>query len=164
MLAGWLFADLLLVLFVTAFASLPAPPVTSGPHPGKTVKPTQSPSPSPTVTPTPRVLVQQPLTFTVADVSSADVASSDPTTHAAAVTQLLGELQNQLASRRMQGHQVGFVIVLAYGPIDGISQAISTANSVVGILKAKESQFSGTAGLGYWSGSPGFEFKIFFFA
>lgn len=161
MLAGWLFADLLLVLFVTAFVSLPAPPVVGAVH--ATAKPTPSPSSTPTVTP-PRVLEQQPQTFTVTDVSPTDVSSSDAATSTAAIAKLVGELRNQLAAHGMQGRQVGFVIVLAYGPIDGIGPAISTANSVVGILKAKESQFSGAAGLGYWTGSPGFEFKIFFFA
>lgn len=160
MLAGWLFADLLLVLFITAFVSLSAPNPVSAVHPNGRVKP------KPTHTPTSRtrVLEQQPQTFSVKDVSPADVASPNAPTHAAAVAKLLGELKRQLASRGTQGRQAGFVIILAYGPVDGIGQAISTANSVVGILKAKESQFSGIAGLGYWSGSPGFEFKIFFFA
>jgi hypothetical protein len=110
------------------------------------------------------VLEQQPQTFDVTGVSPADVASSDAATRAAAVRQLLGELRAKLAARGMQGRQAGFVIVLAYAPINDISQAISAATSIVGDLKAKESQFSGVAGLGYWSGSPGFEFKIFFFA
>jgi len=161
MLAGWLFADLLLVLFVTAFASLPAPRVMSGPHPGITATPT--PTPTPTPRPKLRVLEQNPQTFTVADVSPAAVASSDATTKAAAVARLLGELRTQLAAQELQGRQAGFVIVFAYGPADGIGPAISTANSVVTTLKT-EAQFKGSAGLGYWSGSPGFEFKIFFFA
>jgi hypothetical protein len=177
MLAGWLFADLLLVLFITAFTSLSAPPAPSGaakpaptptPAPAHTPKPKPKPkpkpTPSPTATPQPRVLEEQPETFTVGDVSPADVSSPDTATRAAAIGKLLGELHRQLTARRLQGRQAGFVIVLAYGPIYGIGQAISTADSVVGILKAKESQFSGVAGLGYWSGSSGFEFKIFFFA
>jgi hypothetical protein len=166
MLAGWLFADLILVLFIAAFTSLPAPPAPSGAAP--TSSPTHgltpSPKPSAHATARPRVLEEQPQTFSVGDVSPADVSSSDPATSAAAVGKLLGELRNELAARKVQGRQAGFVIVLAYGPIDGIGQAISTANSVVGILKKQESQFSGAAGLGYWSGSAGFEFKIFFFA
>jgi hypothetical protein len=164
MLAGWLFADLLLVLFITAFTSLPAPTVASVVHPSSTAKPKPTPTPTATPTPQPRVLEQEPQTFTITDVSPTDVTSSDPAASAAAVVRLLGELQKQLAARGLQGRQAGFVIVLAYGPVDGIGQAISAANSVEGILKAKESQFSGVAGLGYWSGSPGFEFKIFFFA
>lgn len=162
MLAGWLFADLLLVLFIAAFTSLSAPPAPSGAAPASSTTP--SPTPSAHATTRPRVLEEQPQTFSVGDVSPADVSSSDPATSAAAVGKLLGELRKQLAASKLQGRQAGFVIVLAYGPIDGIGQAISTANSVVGILKKKESQFSGAAGLGYWSGSAGFEFKIFFFA
>jgi hypothetical protein len=159
MLAGWLFADLLLVLFVTAFASLPAPRVMSSPHPGSTATPTPTPTPRPQL----RVLEQNPQTFTVADVSPTAVASSDATTKAAAVAKLLGELRTQLADRKLQGRQAGFVIVFAYGPLDGISRAISAANSVWRTLKT-EAQFKGIAGQGYWSGSAGFEFKIFFFA
>lgn len=160
MLAGWLFADLLLMLFLAAFTSLPAPPIVRAAHPGHTAKPT--PSPTPTVPP--RVLAQQPQTFTITDVSPASVVSSDEATRSAAITKLLGELRTQLADRGLRGRQAGFVIVFAYAPIDNIGQAISAANSVVDTLKAKESQFSGVAGLGYWSGSAGFEFKIFFFA
>jgi hypothetical protein len=158
MLAGWLFADLLLVLFIVAFTSLPAQTVISHPRPRRTATPT------PTPTPRPRVLERKPQTFTVTDVSPTDVASSDAATRSAAVARLLGELRKQFVVRGLQRRQAGFVIVLAYGPIYGIGQAISTANSVVRILRTKESQFSGAAGLGYWQGSAGFEFKIFFFA
>ena len=166
MLAGWLFADLLLVLFITAFTSLSAPPPRPTPSPTPTATPTHSPTPKPTKTskPEPRVLETKPHSFTVNDVNPADVISSDPGTRSAAIGKMLGELHAQIVAKGLQGRQAGFVIVLAYGPMDGIGQALTAANSVVNVLKARESQFSGVAGLGYWSGSAGFEFKIFFFA
>lgn len=110
------------------------------------------------------MLEKKPHAFTVGDVNPSDVISSDPATRSAAIGKMLGELHAQIVAQGLQGRQAGFVIVLAYGPMDGIGQALSAANSVVNILKDRESQFSGVAGLGYWSGSAGFEFKIFFFA
>jgi hypothetical protein len=158
MLAGWLFADLLLVLFITVFASLPSPPAVASkakatvtkPHPAKHNEPPQ-----------PRALERNPQTFYV-NVSPS--AINDPATHSAAVAQLTGDLRKQLVADGLGGRQAGFVLVFAYGPITGIGQAISTATSVVNILRAKESGFSQISGLGLWSGSGEFEFKIFFFA
>jgi hypothetical protein len=155
MLAGWLFADLLLVLFITAVASLPAPPSahkTAEPKPHVTKH---------TPPPQPRVLERNPYTFYV-NVSPADV--SDSSTRNAAMTQLLGDLQRQLAAQGLQGQQAGFVLVFAYGPIGGIGQAISTADSVLDAVRVKMTAFSQVSGLGYWMGSGNFEFKIFFFA
>jgi hypothetical protein len=157
MLAGWLFADLLLVLFITAFASLPPPPVVAGrpatPKP-PAVKHTTPP-------PKPRVLERSPHTFTV-NVPPSQLA--DPATRNAAVGRLLQGLRQQLAAQGLQGRQAGFVLVFAYGPIGGIGQAISTANDVVEILRTKMGTFGQASGLGYWTGNGDFQFKIFFYA
>jgi hypothetical protein len=151
MLAGWLFADLLLVLFIAAFASLPSPPVVAKTHqpPVKHHKSSQPPT-----------LERTPQTFYV---NVAPSAISDPATHDTAVTQLIGDLRQQLVTRGLEGRQAGFVLVFAYGPIEGIGPAISTADSVVNILRERENGFSQISGQGLWSGSGEFEFKIFFF-
>jgi hypothetical protein len=157
MLAGWLFADLLLVLFIAVFASLPSPPAVASKAKATVTKPRTANHNKP---PQPRALERDPQTFYV-NVSPS--AIDDPATHSAAVAQLIGDLRRQLAADGLAGRQAGFVLAFAYGPITGIDQAISTATSVVNILRAKESGFSQISGLGLWSGSGEFEFKIFFF-
>ena len=159
MLAGWLFADLLLVLFITTLASLPAPAVV----PVKTPSPSPSPSPTPTPQPTALVLERNPHTIDV-DVPPSDV--NDPASRDAAIAKLLSELRQKLAAQGLRGQRAGFVLVFAYGTADsgGIGQAISAANTVLHAIQAKEPGFSQASGLGYWSGTGNFEFKIFFFA
>lgn len=168
MLAGWLFADLLLVLFITAIASLPAPPVVANNGiPVKTPSPSPSPTlttPTPTPTPTPTsVLERSPHTIDI-DVSPSDV--NDPASRDAAIATLLSELQQKLAAQGLRGRRAGFVLVFAYGTADsnGIGQAISAAKTVLHAIQAKEPGFSQASGLGYWSGTGNFELKIFFFA
>jgi hypothetical protein len=153
MLVGWLFADLLLVLFITAVASLP--PIVNKAHASK-VHPVKHIPP-----PKPRVLERRPHTIYIS-VPPAEV--SNPATHRAAVKKLLSDLQQQLAAKGLQRRQAGFVLVFAYGPVGGIGQAISAAKSVLGAVRAKESAFRHVSGVGYWMGKGNFEFKIFFFA
>ena len=156
MLVGWLFADLLLVLFIAAVASLPPPPpAATRANETKTHKVRHNHPPKA------QVLERNPHTIYV-DVPPAEV--SDPATHDVAVQQLLSQLQQQLAAQGLRGRQAGFVLIFAYGPIGGIGQAISTANSVLDVIRAKESGFSQVSGSGFWMGSGNFEFRIFFFA
>jgi hypothetical protein len=64
-LAGWLFADLLLVLALVSMADRPDPQAAAGRHP-KTHSPSPSPTPPPSPTPTgPRSLVRTPEHFAV---------------------------------------------------------------------------------------------------
>jgi hypothetical protein len=156
LLAGWLFADLFLVLFLIGLASIPLRSATPKPHP---------PRPHPTVKPTPtppRVLDRTPVSFLV-DVPPTEFQNQ--ATEGAAKSQLLGALNQKLDQLHLQGKQAGFVLVFASGPQSGIDQAVATANSVVNIVRTRDSTFSEASGLGYWSGSGDyFKFVVFFFS
>jgi hypothetical protein len=161
MLAGWLFADLFLVLFIVAFSSQPAIPASAViPKPKPTV------SPSPVASPKPQMgLEQNPVNITV-PVSPADV--DDSATHAHAVAALLSGLHSQLAAQHLLGERSGFVLIFATGTTDQINEAVAVASSVISILKTQDAvMFGKTSGEGLWGGSgtsgSSFHFQIFFF-
>jgi hypothetical protein len=147
LLAGWLFADLFLVLFLVTLASLP-----SSPHKQN------SPPPPP---PPPRAL-DKPVSFTLNVQPS---AIQDPATKSAADTQLVQALEGKLAASHLAGRQAGVLLVFASGPPDGIDQAIANANSVISVVRARVPGFGQVSPKGYWSGAgDDFEFEIFFFS
>ncbi len=164
MLAGWLFADLFLVLFIVAFSSQPTTPVPS-PTPTRTPTPTSSPTPTPTPKPVPVGLDQNPLNFVV-NVSPVDV--DNPATRAAALTRLLNGLKAQLASQHLDG-TAGFVVIFATSVTsnsDPVDEAVKVANSVLPVLRQQDGSVFGRAGgEGFWGGAAGnyFHFQIFFF-
>jgi hypothetical protein len=148
LLAGWLFADLLLVLFVVNMGSLP-----SASH---MLRPKHTSPP-----PSSRVL-DKPVSFSL-NVQPA--AIQDSSTRSAAKDQLVAALNARLAARKLKGRQAGVLLVFASGPPDGISQAVATAQSVVGLVRSSVPGFGGVSGKGYWSGSgDNLEFEIFFFS
>jgi hypothetical protein len=164
MLAGWLFADLFLVLFIVAFSSQPAVP-----------SPTLTPGPTPTITstptpirphrPTPVGLKQIPANITV-DVSPADVDNA--ATRAHAVAALMSGLRAQLAQKHLLGERSGFVLVFVTsvaGANDPINEAVNVAKRIIPILRTQDAAtFRGTSGEGLWGGSgEDFHFQIFFF-
>lgn len=170
MLAGWLFADLFLVLFIVAFSSQPAVPAATSTH-----KPKPTVSPSPTVRKTPKPakphkpaplgLEQNPVNIEV-NVSPADV--DNPATHAQAVAALLSGLDAQLAAQHRLGEKSGFVLIFATsvaGASDPIGEALNVANSIIPILRKQDAAIFGrTSGEGLWGGSGDFfHFQIFFF-
>ena len=171
MLAGWLFADLFLVLFIVAFSSQPAVPVRV-PTPTPSATHSASPSPSPTLspppspTPSPVGLDQNPYNPTI-DVSPGAV--DNPATRAAAVKQLITDLNSWLSQHHLLGRTAGFVIIFATsvtGAADPVNEAYSVANSVLPDLRKQDAaMFGRTSGEGLWGGSSGddFHFQIFFF-
>lgn len=163
LLAGWLFADLCLVLFLVNLASAPPKPSVKA-HP-----PTATPAPSPTPTKAklaakPRVLQQYPVTITVTNITATDITSQAGGSPLGA--QLISELSAKLAAHHLQQRQAGFVLVYASAPEAEIGQALTSASAALGIIKSKDGKvFADAAGEGLWSGSGnGFEFQIFFFA
>jgi hypothetical protein len=150
-LAGWLFADLFLVLFVVGLASLPPTP---------RIRP---PTPRPTPTPTPRqVLDRSPVSFVV---NVAPASLENPFTRPAAASELIRKVDQELAARHLQGRRAGFVLVFASGPTSAIGLSVQIANSVVRIVRSRDTVFSGAGGAGYWNGAGNaVKFKIFFFA
>jgi hypothetical protein len=154
LLAGWLFADLFLVLFLIGLASIPPKPALAKPR-----------KPHPTATPTPtspRVLDRTPVSFHV-NVPPAEFQNQ--ATQQTAKSQLLSALNQKLDQLHLRGQEAGFVLVFASGPEDEINQAVATANSVVNIVRTKDSTFSEASGLGYWNGSGNYlKFVVFFFS
>jgi hypothetical protein len=162
LLAGWLFADLFLVLFIVAFSSQPAVPAAT---------PTHRPSPSPSVSKTPipkptqMGLDQNPVNIVV-NVSPAEV--DNPATNAQGVAALLSGLHAQLQAMHLLGDRSGFVLIFATSVEtagDPINEAVKVANSIIPILKARDTvTFGNTSGEGLWGGQgDSFHFQIFFF-
>jgi hypothetical protein len=147
MLAGWLFADLFLVLLIAGLATLPAKPSGSDQSP--------SPSPSPAPSKTHEVgLDPAHIDFNV-DVSPSSFrgGSHKP---------LLDKVNSELRRRDPSGRQVGFVLVFASGPQGDAGTAVQTATKAFKLLKSQSRLFANSTGLGYWSGDGDhFEFKIF---
>ena len=151
-LAGWLFADLFLVLFVIGLASLPPKP-----HP-RHHTPHPTPSPTPTVA---QVLARKPVDLTIG-VPPGSLA--DRPTRAGAISELIRKVDHALSARKLTGRQAGFVLVFASGPVTGIGQAVQTANLVVRELRDRDPVFAGAGGAGYWQGTGNaISLKIFFF-
>jgi hypothetical protein len=168
MLAGWLFADLFLVLFIVAFASQPAAPVmVSKPRvPTPTHSPTHPAMPSASPKPAPVGVDQNPQNIVV-QVSPVDV--DNPATRAAALANLLASLNKQLASLHLTGGTAGFVVIFATSVTDNpdpVDEAIKVADSVLPFLKKQDAAlFSRASGEGFWGGANGnyFHLQIFFF-
>lgn len=161
-LAGWLFADLFLVLFVIGLASLPLKShpahAKASPSPS-TSRPSPSPTPTPTATP---VLDRRPLTVTV-NVPPASLA--DPASRRAAMRQIIAGLDRMLRPRHLLDAKVGVVLVFAAGSEADINNAVAEAKIVVAQLPRQDKQFAQATGNGYWSGTGnGIELTIFFFA
>jgi hypothetical protein len=175
MLAGWLFADLFLVLFIVVFSSQPT--VATQKHTVATqkhkapaspsVRPSPVPSPRPTPTRPPKLgLEPAPVNIHVS-VSPADI--ENPATRPRAVARLLASLNTQLAARHLDHLRAGFVLVFAgsvAGAGDPIGEAVHVATMVIPILSKQDAAVFGTAsGEGLWGGANElFHFQIFFFA
>jgi len=164
MLAGWLFADLFLVLFIVAFSSQPSVPAakpTSTPTP--TVTHSASPSPSPSqlgLEPTPVNAV----------IMVSPAAVDNPATRTAAVRELFAGLNGWLRDHHLLGRSAGFVVIFATsvaGASDPLDEAVHVAQTIVlPDLKNQDSATFGSAsGEGLWGGGSGdfFHFQIFFF-
>jgi hypothetical protein len=151
LLAGWLFADLFLVLFVVSLASLPPAPHVA--HP---------PRPRHSSPPRPSLALDKPVSFVL---SVQPAAIQDPSTHASADADLIAALNRQLAAGSLRGRRAGVLLVFASGPSDAINQAIATARSVIGLVRGQVPGFGRVSGQGYWSGGgDSFKFEIFFFS
>jgi hypothetical protein len=152
MLAGWLFADLFLVLFMVGLASLP--PNVLAAHTGAPPAPAAAKR-------APRMLDLMPVPITV---SVPPTEISNQATRPQAITSLIQGLNEQLAAQHLQGRQAGFVLVFASAPESGIGQAIDTAKSVIEIIRSRDATFAQASGEGLWSGAGNyFHFQIFFF-
>lgn len=147
MAAGWLFADLLLVLFVIGWgtessaAQTPSIPPTS-PLP----TPISSPSPSPSPTPTPTAppgLAKEPVVLTLSVNLDGD-RLADPS----AVTRDIGTLVEALGR---PGDQAGMVLVWGYS--NDVDHGMKIAESVAQLLiSGSEEVFENATTRNFWKG------------
>lgn len=161
-LVGWLFADLLLVLFITAFAStttVSAPPKPPAPTPTPTPTPTHPATKPPTRQP---VLILRPVVFIVSVPQPGIVGSNGGS---AADLSLASELKGMLQHEGLTNSRAGLVEAFGWSPSsggDGI-QVASAANLAV----AKNlPMFSTAYRQNFWTaGADGtVTLKVFFFA
>jgi hypothetical protein len=163
-LAGWLFADLLLVLFITAFATTTTP---SAP-PASTPKPTSADHPKATKpTPHQAVLVLVPYDFTLplpaTGILNANGGVTNGTTHADRL--LASELKAKLARKGLVNRRAGLVEAFGWSPQP--SQYATNVAEVAGLSFQKNLPlFSHVYLQSYWtSGSEGsVSLIVFFFA
>lgn len=158
MLAGWLFADLFLVLLVVMLASQPtisamrqkSIPVAHLKHP-------QEPKLFPAQ------LEHKPVNIVV-NVLPANLTSG--ATQGQAAGELLTDITHQLAAQHLQRRRAGFILVFASGSVSDIGQAIESANAAIRILRHRDpANFGAASGEGLWSGEGDYlHFQIFFFA
>jgi hypothetical protein len=172
-MAGWLFADLLLVLFVVTLVSVPArgsgdddgdPPP---PTPTATATPSPSPSPTPAKPPGGPVLVlQEPIKFRV---RAPYAGLLGPAWRSPSVAgPLAREVRCALLRRGYHKRRAGFVISFGTAPGNpaGYERGRVAGSRANLILKRDLPTFQGIQNRGYWTGGTGdvVEFEIFFFA
>ncbi|CAL9646446.1 hypothetical protein [Streptomyces griseomycini] len=137
LLAGWLFADLLLLLLVIALGSLPREERT-GATPAPTV-----PSPPASTQPAQRGLVLKPCSFTVRTGSAASVRK---------------QFGAQLGRAGVADRTAGFVLSFGTAPDPGPGQ--EAAERVNSIVTDGFSRFEHAPKRGYWKGGPSGRVRI----
>lgn len=168
-LAGWLFADLVLVLFLAALVSLPPPPPESradvhpSGSPSGSPSPSAASSPSPGMSPTP-VLELQPVDLNIPVPQQALLASNGTGPPAEATA---AAFHQAIVAKGLTGRAAGLVLTFGAGDRDHIAQAEQLAKLVNAIILAREPGFAHAQTLEYWGGEsrPGtVSFKLYFFA
>ncbi|MBV9448179.1 MAG: hypothetical protein JO345_20030 [Streptosporangiaceae bacterium] len=168
LLAGWLFADLMLLLFVIglSFAPVQSATVSPRPKPSSTSGGHPSPSPSPSPRPSQRVLNRTYYTVNV------DVSLPDLRPGSAAATQLVDGANAKIAQLASQhpdlaGKDVAVAVIFGAGPQTDINTAITEATTAGNILRADDPKFSQASFLPEWTGNPAptfVELILFFYA
>jgi len=149
MLAGWLFADLFLVLLVAGLSGLPtrSAPVPTEPPPIVTTAPTAPPRPA--------GLDPTRLDF--------GIPLSPDAFRAGARDELVNQVNAALADRGFSQRRVGFVIILARDETANARRAVETSTDALALLQSRSPAFAAAQGIGYWNGNEGnFELKMFF--
>jgi hypothetical protein len=177
LLAGWLFADLMLVLFIISLSfvsatdsgsSVPSPT----PTPTPITTPTPTPTPTPTTSPTPhqRVLLPQHYQVTM-DFPVSELLSGDP---GGAADEQLAHAANRGLDSLVADHPaladklVAVAVIFGIGPESDIGNAITEATEAGTILHAHDRRFGQSSFLDYWSGAQStensLELVMFFYA
>lgn len=132
LLAGWLFADLFLLLLVIALGSLPREERTSS---SSSPSPSASPSPSWSGQPAERGLVLKPCSFTVKTGSDGSVKA---------------QFTSQLRKAGVASRTAGFVLSFGTAPDPGPGQA--AADKVNSVITKGLPRFRHAPKRGYWKG------------
>lgn len=143
LLAGWLFADLLLLLLVIALGSLPKEERHKPPNPSPTPSETATASPSQSAQVAEQGLVLKPCSFTVKTGSAASVR---------------GQFTKQLRSAGVDGRTAGFVLSFGTAPEPGPGQA--AAERVNSVITKEMPRFRNAPKRGYWKGGPSGNVRI----
>jgi hypothetical protein len=162
LLAGWLFADLMLLLFVIGLSFAPVQSATVTAKPG----PSPSGSRSPRPTPTQRVLNRTYYTIYV-NVSLPELTPGSP-----AATQLINGTDAKIAQLardhpHLAGKDVAVAVIFGAGPQSDINNAINEAKTAGNILRSKDPTFRQASFLPEWTGNPTSAFVeliLFFYA
>lgn len=151
-MAGWLFADLMLVLFVVGLGSQ----ATAYPAPLPT--PTASSTPTPTPTPTrPPALSKKPVTVNV-KVDFADLLGTGAA-RARAADKLKNDVSRGLKKRHLASDRAGMVLVWAYH--DDVDYGLRVSQAVASQLpKASKSFFGDTSIRTFWRGARGHSSRV----
>lgn len=149
-MAGWLFADLMLVLFLVGLGSEPTVYPTPTPSPTETI-PTPEPAPTPTPTPqAPPALAKDPITIPLT-VEFAELLGSSAT-RAAAGTRLRQQLAVAVESHNFTTERAGMVLVWTFHKDPGAGTSISRVISEE-IAAGNDAFFSGAVMRPFWSGN-----------
>lgn len=150
MLAGWLFADLLLVLFLIGLGSVPSAPTA---EPTPTPTPTASPTPTPTPTPTPEAplgLERTPVTLTVR-VNAWELLN--PATRPGAATEIQRQIAEEAQRAGFRDVTAGMVLIWGFAP--DVNDGIQIAEVVGGELAgANPEVFQNATHRAFWKGGP----------
>jgi hypothetical protein len=168
LLAGWLFADLMLLLFVVGLGFITAEPAVPAPKVSPTVKPTGSatrhtapPTKKPTPKPTQRVLQKNFETITVTLGFPITDLLSNPGN--GVVQELIKDVDNSLNAYVAQhpalaGRVVGAAAINGYGPFDasgtGINDGTNEAKAAARLLDTRDPKFYQASFLPGWTGEP----------
>ena len=146
MLAGWLFADLLLVLFVVGLAS---EPTVLEPEPTSVATPTPTPTPSPTPE-APLGLDRTPVTVTLQFDSNRLV---NPATRAEVTAELRQPIAEELAQPEVGDASAGMVLIWGYSR--DVNEGIRIAE-IIGpeLAPARPEVFENTTYRAFWRGGP----------
>lgn len=144
MLAGWLFADLFLVLLIVGLSMMPAKKADPATPPSTTSEPgTHPPGLDPRL-----------LEF--------EVALSPVDFRAGAQDAFVQLVNTELGRLNPDNRLVGFVLVFASDDSRHIDRAMATAAQAVDVLRARSPVFASAPGLGYWNGPHNnFALKVF---
>lgn len=151
-MVGWLFADLMIVLFIVALGTND---VSAGPSPARSPTPTAKPSkptPTPTVipsTPGPPGIATRPATYTI-QVAAARILGGT-TADRSAELRLFRDKLRAIAQRSLAGRQAGIVLVWAESP--DVNRGMRLAALTGSQLKAAHPQvFRATVPRTLWKG------------